>query len=191
MLRARSGCYSRVHMAPPAGTFGALARLGKRTTRQCEQPLGDGSVGKENEANNILRVSCDICVAAAGAGAHICFEIPTSSFIEKVPFFQEMVRAAGLYRFETDLCEFGCGPPDAPDSRYRRRIVLFSNDLRLLSLKRTCAGNHVHTRCRGGVRIAGRLHRRSTLAADNPPAFCEAYGAAISGPPASTGPHYD
>jgi hypothetical protein len=117
LWRARSGWYRGVHLMPPMGTFGSLARLGK-SSRTETTPEGGGGIAREEEANLLLRGTCEIATAVALAGGRVTVELPFGSLAEKTKWWREMMRKTRLERCDVDLCCHGAGPPDQPALRY-------------------------------------------------------------------------
>ncbi len=117
-------------------------------------------------------------MAASGGGVSV--EIPYGSLVPQLPEWKDFVTRAGLKEIIIDLCEYGLCPPDDLTRRYRKRVALWSNIPQLFGLARSCGGGHEHIRVRGGVRVAGRVHRRATLASFLPGAFCDALSAAVT-----------
>ena len=186
--RAARGWYAWAHFSPPAGTFGNLYRAGGAGTRTRDRPAGDGTKQKEADANLLWRGMCRIAARVGGKGGGVSVEVPVGCSAVRLPEWELLTRALALRPVCVDLCAYGAGPPastSAPRAAYRKRVHLWTNIPELLCVARECPGDHIHVRARGGIRVGGRSHRRATLAAVLPPAFCDALVAAATG---STGP---
>lgn len=175
--KARRSLYRPAYFAPPAGTLGPLYRMSQRCTRGSSLPFGDGSVQREEDANVLAEATRRICEEVLRRGGDVVVELPYGSYFEKLPGWCGSAWWSWLRKVVVDLREYGLAPPEGPDERFRKRIILLS-PLDLCCLERRCGGEHRHQQCRGAVRFCGRSHRRSSLASAVPPAFAHALAAA-------------
>ena len=175
--RASRGWYAWAHFVPPAGTFGPLYLAGNSGTRTSLRPQGDGSKTNEVHANALWGATVRIARRVAEFGGGVSVEVPASCLAVELPEWKIMVEAHRMFPVQVDLCAFGLAPPDSSPAEplaYRKRVQLWTNMPQLRDVARACPGGHRHLHAQGAVRVAGRSHRRSTLADVGPPAFCNA-----------------
>ena len=116
-----------------------------------QQPEGDGSRKEELDANTFTDFLAETATMLEDHGKAFIFENPAATGrcpkVWDMPSIQKMMDKTGAIILPVDMCEYGLGPPDQKEARYRKYTwILVSR--RLLptarSLVRRCRGGHRH-----------------------------------------------
>lgn len=178
---AKAGRYVYIHFGLPCRTWGPAGRLAGGT-RRVGQPWGDGSLGREIEANRELRVVVLVCAELALAGVHFTVENPLSSYAYKTELFQSLCELTDAVCVDFDQCCYGLAFPDSDENTFCKkptRVVGSSQAFRALQVQ--CPGigpHHQHVRAWGSVRVGGKVASRTSLAGRYPPALCRSWALA-------------
>ena len=111
-------------------------------------------------------------------GAYWTIENPKSSFLFKMPSVLSLCRRRGVHAVSFDQCAYGLREGDS-ELFYVKPTTLIGNLPKLLSLQRSCPGNHAHQRVEGTVKIKGKWCGRSVLAGAYPHALASAIASLV------------
>lgn len=168
------------HFGFPCGSFSIMQNMNKGT-RTHEQPLGDNSLQRERDGNEILCRTLHLCELLHAHGSFFTLENPLSSFAWKTPRMQQVAAKCSCSSIDLDQCRFGLMIPDSDgDLGLAKKPTRFLGTMPNLSrLGLRCQKDHTHVAVLGGVKVQGKWQRRSHLAGSYPQALCTAYAKAF------------
>ena len=124
-----------------------MLRNGGTRTRACPQGSPDGPRW-EQEGTELARFAAALFGAVADNGAVAWAENPAPSgrypSAWDLAEWQAVLQRTDVAIIPIDLCEYGCGPPDAPALRHRKRTWVVTNDPAMGTVARRCSGQHDH-----------------------------------------------
>ena len=164
------------HFGFPCGSFSIMQNMNKGT-RTCDMPLGDGSLKRERDGNEILRRTLYLCQLLHDHGSFFTLENPLTSLAWKVQDMQDMIERCNCKCVRLDQCQFGLQIPDEKGRLgLAKKPTLFVGTLPNLEwLNQRCQHQHDHVAVLGGVKVQGKWKRRSQLAGSYPRELCRAY----------------
>ena len=182
------------HFGTPCTSYCDYALL-NGGTRSFDSPGGiDGErTQQEIDGNLFAEFTAELCETAYEHGKEFVVEssMPTGRYPKL--WDQECIRRlrqrTGARIVPTHLCQWGLGPSDDPEARYRKgqwNLVSPGLYIYALLLARRCQGGHTHIQLKGGVR--GASYPRTREAQVYPPALCKAWSLAILGAYHAWGP---
>ena len=168
------------HFGFPCGSFSIMQNMNKGT-RTAEQPLGDGTVHRENVGNEILHRTLYLCELLHKHGSFFTLENPLSSFAWKIPRMRKMLDACQCAVADLDQCEYGLKIPDKFGiwGLAKKPTKFLGTMPNIGFLARKCSKQHDHIAVLGGVKVQGKWQKRSQLAGSYPKRLCEAYAKAF------------
>ena len=168
------------HFGFPCGSFSIMQNMNKGT-RTHKQPLGDNSLQRERDGNEILCRTLHLCDLLHAHGSFFTLENPLSSFAWKTPRMQQVAAKCSCSSIDLDQCRFGLMIPDSDgDLGLAKKPTRFLGTMPNLSrLGLRCQKDHTHVAVLGGVKVQGKWQRRSHLAGSYPQALCTAYAKAF------------
>ena len=164
------------HLGFPCGSFSILQNLNKGT-RSTDRPLGNDTLARERQGNEILFRTITICHLLSSHGSFFTLENPKSSFAWIIPQMINLKDTVGCIDVDLDQCAYGLKiPNDQGDLGFAKKATRFLGTLpRLMELHRCCPGNHSHVPVIGCARFKGKWRKRSELAGAYPKKLCQAY----------------
>ena len=164
------------HLGFPCGSFSILQNL-NQGTRSKNRPLGNDSLARERQGNEVLFRTITICHLLSSHGSFFTLENPKSSFAWIAPQMVHLKDMVGCIEVELDQCAYGLKiPNDQGDLGFAKKPTRFLGTLpRLTELRRCCPGNHSHVPVIGCARFKGKWRKRSELAGAYPKKLCQAY----------------
>jgi hypothetical protein len=170
-----------LHFGLPCRTWGPAGRLAGGT-RRAAQPLGDGTLSREIEANAEWDFAVAIWATAVLAGSHVTLENPRDSYVFSTPGLAELRLGCQVYEVEFDQCGYGLQVPGCtPIDFCRKRTKIISTSPALAGLARSCPGlgyKHQHVRVWGQVKVNGTSYSRTEMAGAYPQALCRIWAQA-------------
>ena len=148
-------------------------------TRTSDKPEGDGSLEREQTANDqALRVA-ELCRLQQQSGGLFSIENPKSRFVWKFGPMLSLLQS-GAFWVKFDQCEYELRPPHVSknpkacdgDIRINKPTRLLTHAKALEGLSLSCTHNHNHFRCQGSVKVGNTRIRVSTAAGVYPPKLC-------------------
>ena len=156
------------HCAPECRTFCRLYQLNKGT-RSLIRPQGStyDSFRGDLIANRTARLCHEV---HCQGGIFPIKKSPLNSGLWKLPAIRTIIKLDGARWVRFDPCCYWLKPVDDGAKRYKKPTFLFGKfrSLELFSGAR-CKWDHAHAVIKGGVKLGGKWHRRSSLAAPSPP----------------------
>ena len=173
------------HFGTPCTSYCDYALL-NNGTRTFEHP--EGAAGQETtqelQGNLFAEFTAEMCETAYDHGKEFVVEssMPTGRYpkLWDQECIKRLRRKTGARIVPTHLCQWGLGPSDDPESRYRKgqwNLVSPGLYLYALLLARRCQGGHRHTQLKGGV--TGASYPRTREAQTYPLALCRAWAMVI------------
>ena len=159
------------HLGTPCTSYCDYALLNKGT-RTFERPEGAEGCQTQQEihGNTFAEFTAELCETAFDHGKEFVIEssMPTGRYpkLWDQACIKRLRRKTGARIVPTHLCQWGLGPSDDPESRYRKgqwNLVSPGLYLYALLLARRCQGGHRHTQLKGGVSGAAYPRTREAL----------------------------
>ena len=105
----RAGLLAGVHFGIPCRTFSQLPRLFGHGTRTRDRPLGDGSLERENAANDDSLWMCRVARLARAHNTWWTIENPQASYLWHLPNALALSDSVPTYKVTLDQCVYGLG----------------------------------------------------------------------------------
>ena len=170
------------HFAVPCESFSIMNATLNHGTRSRERPWGDGSLGREEVGNKIIRFVLKLVRVLEYGGNSWSIENPHSSYLFRLPPVRRIIERTSTTSVVLDQCMYGLAFPDRKkDERCKKQTRIISNLALLSSLARKCDLRHRHVHAFDGVKIDGHWVKRSALAARYPSRLCDAWSKAVCG----------
>ena len=174
---ADEGLLGGAHFGIPCLTWGNLFRLWQGGTRTRLCPRGAGLSEKEAIGNVELDFLLEMSQRILDSGGWITIENPLASYLKFDPTIQRWLADGTLHFYSMDQCAFGLRSPAAAAHRevWKKATFFLCSSVAFAYLCRRCDGRHLHTPLKGQIRVGGRSHCRTKLAARYPTPLCQCY----------------
>lgn len=164
------------HFGFPCGSFSIMQNMNKGS-RASKNPLGDGTLKREKDGNEILHRTLHLCRLLHAHGSFFTLENPLSSFAWKIPKMLLVEKLCSCKSVHLDQCQFKLYIPDSNGKPgLAKKLTKFLGTMpHIEQLGRRCNGEHSHVAVLGGVKVGGRWQKRSQMAGSCPLPLCKAY----------------